>query len=378
MKFREYRRRKWKRYKQLKSQNLKFKKCVDWLKIKKYENKKRAKYLKSHTNNNIDKMLIIPSNLDFKTNINDVKLLTDRVKQYLQLSYHHTRIDLSQLNTISINGLMYLISKIDTIQNRKAQTRFNLISKFKYNPKYGLNKNNDKLKYLLYKIGYWDYFGIPKPYEINSTLDEEYFLSIKSDTISKSEYVAELREFISKKVHFLKNDIIQDYFDDAITETMSNSVEHGYIDQTSYRVKGKWWLCGHYDKNNEYLEFSFRDYGVGLRRTLEYNSDNGVKSFFRSIMNTNKSDSEIIKLLVNDKLPKYKGKKDKVRGYGFKKFKEFAQNISYDCEMKIVSGNGRYDYKHYAVSGNDEEILTDMNFKIDGFLISWKIYLGGM
>ncbi len=75
-------------------------------------------------------------------------------------------------------------------------------------------------------------------------------------------------------------------------------------------------------------------------------------------------------------LPKYKGKKDKVRGYGFKKFKEFAQNIEYDCEMKIVSGSGRYDYKYFSTSKVDEENLTNMNFKINGFLISWKIYLG--
>ncbi len=64
------------------------------------------------------------------------------------------------------------------------------------------------------------------------------------------------------------------------------SVEHGYIEKTENRKKGKWWLCGHYDKKENYLEFSFRDYGVGLRKTLEYNSDDKVKSFFRSILNT--------------------------------------------------------------------------------------------
>jgi hypothetical protein len=154
------------------------------------------------------------------------------------------------------------------------------------------------------------------------------------------------------------------------------SVEHGYIKDTPLRQKGKWWLCGHYQKETNSLEFAFRDYGVGLRETLEYNSNESIKSFLRSIQHKIKSDAEIISLLVNDELPKYKDNKDKVRGYGFKKFKEFAKNIGYKCEMKIISGNGKLDYRYLPKCKTEEENLTEMDFEILGFLISWKIYLG--
>ena len=98
-----------------------------------------------------------------------------------------------------------------------------------------------------------------------------------------------------------------------------------------------------------------------------------MRSFIRNLKHSAKSDAEIIKLLVNDKLPKYKGKKDKIRGYGFKKFKEFASKMDCDCEMKIISGRGQY--KYIASLSREEEILDEMDFSTDGVLISWKLYL---
>ncbi len=226
MKLRVMRRKKYKRYKKLESQNIEFTKFIGWECLKKYESRKKTKHLNNNSLNNIHDRLVLPCKIDFKENINNVELLINRIKKYLQLPNGFTRIDLSKLNKISINGLMFLISEIDTIVNKKknAETRYNFTKVFKYNPKYGLNKNNDKLKYLLYKIGYWDYFNIKKPYSIPASTEEEYFLNIKSDVLSKSVYVVDLRGFISERVSFLKNEEIQDYFDDAITEAMSNSI----------------------------------------------------------------------------------------------------------------------------------------------------------
>jgi len=385
MTLRNYKRRKFKRYKQLEQSSIKFIRFIGWEKLKKYEKKKKSLHYKSVKNIEKNRLLkqkdkagliSFPSNIDFKEHIDNIELLISKFKYSMKLSSTIIRIDLSKLNNISINGLLYLISEIDILQNKKSKKRFNTTREFKYNPKYGVNKNNKKLKYLLYAIGYWEYFGIKKPYSIDETTKNKYFLSIKSDIISKSHYVADLRDFISEKVNFIKNEEIQDYFDDAITEVMANSVEHGYIKKTSFRTKGKWWLCGHYDKNSNYLEFSFRDYGVGLRKTLEYNADDKIKSLYRTLTNTHTTDANIIKLLVNDQLPKYKGKKDKIRGYGFKRFKEFAKNTGYDCDMSIISGNGKYSYSYNNTTEKELETLTDINFNIRGFLISWKIYLG--
>lgn len=380
MKKRKYCRIIWIWYKKLQEAGINFQRPRNWTKLKKYENRKNRKFLNDNNSNsnlkNKQDKLTLPAIIDFGSNLKNIKNLLEEIKLYKKLSHSNTKIDLSKLNNISINGLVFLISEIDKIQNHKKLSKTNFHHGFKYNNKYGINKSNEKLKYLLYKVGYWNYFSIKKPYKINEDIKNEYFLSITTDVLSKSSCVADLREFIGNKVDFFQTDIIQDCFDDAITEAMANSVEHGYIIDTPNRTHGKWWLCGHYDKQNNYLEFSFRDYGVGLRKTLEYNADDKIRSILRGVGNTIKKDSEIIEILVNDKLPKYKSKKDKLRGYGFKQFKQFASNIGYDCEMKIISGSGQYVYSHES-GMSDKEVLTNMDFEIDGVLISWKIYLEG-
>ncbi|WP_193220878.1 hypothetical protein, partial [Aliarcobacter butzleri] len=261
------------------------------------------------------------------------------------------------------------------LNNSRVYDKFVVEKGFKYNNRYGINQNNEKLKYLFLKIGFWDYFRIKQPYKISRDAENEYFLKIQTDVEAKTKYVAELRNFMTDIVPFIKNETIQEYFEDALTEVMANSVEHAYIDNIPYREKGKWWLCGHYNKNNNCLEFSFRDYGVGLRRTLEYNTSEVIRKFIRELGYKFQNDSEIIKLLVNDKIPKYKNKKDKIRGYGFKKFKEFANNIGYNCEMKILSGKGKYKYTYNTHTKESKEELGKLDFDLGGFLINWKIYI---
>lgn len=390
---RKFRRNKWKKYKNLlRDEKLSsgFIKPNNWIALKRYETYKSRKFhkiLKSKQLRKQNKVIVeknlnhgnrleLPKIINFTNGWDNIKVLYERIKAYHKTSTSNISINLSKLNEISINGLVYLVSEIDRIKNHKKSLKVTDYNKeFKYYAKYGVNPNNEKLKYFLSAVGYWGYFGIKNPYKIQKNIEDDYFLSIKTDTLSKSFYVAEVREFISQKIDFLKDDLIEEYFDDAITEAMANSVEHGYIKRTPTRTRGKWWFCGHYNKIDNYLEFSFKDYGVGLRKTLEYNADDSVQSFIRNITNRTKSDAEIIKLLVNDQLPKYKGKKDKIRGYGFKKFKEFASKINYDCEMKIISGRGQY--KYISSLSNEEERIDDMDFPIDGVLISWKLYLKG-
>ena len=285
------------------------------------------------------------------------------------------RINLSKIKEISINGLIYFISHVDMLSNSRLYNRYNVKKDLKYNYKYGINPNNEKLKFQFLKIGFWDYFHIKEPYEVKIDTQNDYFLKIQTDTTVKTKYVAELRNFITSIVPFIKDEIIQEYFEDALTEVMANSVEHAYIEEITYTKKGKWWLCGHYNKLNNCLEFSFRDYGVGLRKTLEYNTSDIIQRYFREIGYKLKSDSEIISLLVNNKIPKYRNNKQKLRGYGFKKFKEFANNIGYNCEMKILSGKGKYKYSFNATTKQKYEKLEDLDFNLGGFLISWKIFI---
>ncbi len=364
------------KYSRLTEKHKKFTRSAKWKKIQKYEQRKRYNCNKEHTNkkHNHD-MIVFPNYIDFEKNLKNIQFLTKDIREKIKRNNYSINIELNQLRDISLNGLLYSISEIDMLQKAKPIKKPGSNSKrLRYNKKHGIDKNNEKLKYMLYKIGFFKNFGIKKPYKIKEKTKEKYFLSIKTSVFAETKYIADVRDFITDQIKFLEDKEIQDYFDDAISEAMANSVEHAYIEETPYRKKGKWWLCGHYDKSANFIEFSFRDYGVGLRKTIEYNSNGKIKAFLRQTINKlNKTDADIIKMLVNDELPKYKGKQGRARGYGFKTFKTFAKKILYNCEMQIMSGSGNYQYKYY--NGKEYENMADMGFKIDGFLISWKIFM---
>ncbi len=379
------------KYKKLEDKNIKFSKIKNWKFIKRYFNKRFIKYYKLKNRidekrlqikkeNNHRKSIHFPfiklgSVIDFEKNINNLMKMNYDFIEAQKIHKAPIKIDLSKIKEISINGLIYLISHVDMLSNSRAYNKFCVKRDLKYNHKHGLNPNNEKLKFQFLKIGFWDYFQIKEPYEVKVDTNNDYFLKIQTDTTVRTRYVVELRNFMTNIVPFIKDETIQEYFEDALTEVMANSVEHGYIKEVPYTNKGKWWLCGHYNNLNNCLEFSFRDYGVGLRKTLEYNTSDVIQKFFREIGYKLKSDAEIISLLVNNKVPKYRNKKDKLRGYGFKKFKEFANNIGYNCEMKILSGKGKYKYSFDATSKEGTERLEDLDFNLGGFLISWKIFI---
>lgn len=383
------RRKIYKNYKKQDKDN--FPRIKNWKKIKRYINKKSQKYQKlkkiisekksqvkknsNHIKSTHNSYIKLGSIIDFEKNIDNLKEMNHNFIEARKIHKSPIRINLSKIKEISINGLIYLISHVDMLSNSKIYSKFCVKKDLKYNHKYGLNPNNEKLKFQFLKIGFWDYFQIKEPYEVKVDTENDYFLKIQTDITVKTRYVVELRNFMTNIVPFIKDDTIQEYFEDALTEVMANSVEHAYIKEVPYTKKGKWWLCGHYNKLNHCLEFSFRDYGVGLRNTLEYNTDDKLKKYVREFNYWFKSDAEIISLLVNDKVPKYKNKKDKLRGYGFKKFKEFANNIGYNCEMKILSGKGKYKYTFNADTNKGIEKLEDLDFELGGFLISWKIFI---
>jgi len=386
--FRKVRRERFKKYKIVKESenNFNFKESKVFLELLKYEKRKRSRFNKLKLNCNKKrksinfenqqciqrKPLDLPKNIGFDLNLKDTEELIKKTNK-LQVLIGQ-RVNHKKLKNISTDGLLLLVSIIDKTLKLFRQKRNFREMDFGYNPKYGIKKDNEKLKYLLLESGYWNYFGIKKPYSIDSK-EENYFLSIKSSNKLEMKEIVSVRKFINEKVDFIVNEEIREYFDDAISEAMANTIEHAYIKDTPNRTKGKWWLCGYYGKQKNYLEFSFRDYGVGLRSTLNYRKGERVKNFLRDLK-AEKRDSELIKLAVNDQLPKYKQKKNNKearRGYGFKRFKKFAKENGLDSEMLIVSGKGKYNYS--IENALENERIEELSENVDGFLIRWKIYL---
>ena len=356
--------------------------------LRKYEKRKKQRYetKKRQTRNstlnqhipstipifNNHGRLVIPSPLDFENNIGNIGKLTQLIDKHINSSDSKKMIDHSHIKSISIGGLLYLVGQMSKVFYRPQGFQ----KKTKYNKRNGL-KSDDRIKYLFYKIGYWKYFDIHKPYPLPAIKDN-YFLQMQTNTKPDFEYLNTIKDFIKANVDLIPEDSykIEYQFDDAVKEAMANSTEHAYPDSfdEQRRKKGKWWICGHYDNLTKSLEIVFYDYGIGMQESTKRNlGEDAKRAFWDKARDKVKSDGEIIAIAVDGELSKYKNYKDHDRGKGFRRFKEFAKGTNYNCILTIASDKGKYKYEYDSVKKQETISTSKLPHKIEGMLIKWAL-----
>lgn len=365
--FRNLRRNEWIRRKKYK---LTDKRPNNHKKLKRYEGRKRRQAPKKIISSQID----LPKKINFEEDINNMVEITSDVNKYLK-KWNGTKfaINHKKVTDITIGGLVYLVAQIS-----KVAKACNI--KLKYNEELSLRKYDERIRYLFYKVGYWDCFGITKPYKIQQEIKDNYFLSIQTNNISDISLLNKIKNFINKNVDFINDYSVEYKFDDAVKEAMANSIEHAYNKNFNEagKVKGKWWICGHYDKINNSLELVFYDYGIGIRKSIKRNLGKEAEIvLFDKIKDVARNDADLIELAIKSKLTKYNNYKEHDRGKGFKRFQEFAKISKNNCEMTIVSEQGKYKYYYNGKNDTEEIEKYKLDGKIEGMLIKWKIQLNG-
>lgn len=374
---RAHSRNRWKEYTRLKNEGEVFTHPSDYLRLKKYELRKKKKQLISNSNKRINDIKL-PSKIDFENNISSIFFVSQQIEEYMQSHIKgNFRIDHSLINFTSIAGMLYLVGQVSRLV---VPSNFKTSKKLKYNKHYGLKNADSKLKYLFYKIGYWQYFGISKPYNIEQTIKDNYFLSIESNDRSNIILLNKIKKFIKEKVTIFDSYIKEYKFDDAIKEAMGNAIEHAYGEDflEPGKTKGKWWICGHYDNIAKTLELVFYDYGIGIRESMKKNMGEEAERRLMDKLSDKfiNSDADLIGIAIDGKLSKYKQYKKRDRGKGFQRFKDFAKSSGFDCDLIIVSGSGSYKYL-YSDNTKEEHIeKKQLSNSIDGMLIKWKIKIG--
>lgn len=370
-------RNRWKKYLKLKSDNIQFIRPINFSQLKKYELRKKSRSSKVKDKKRVNN-IEIPSKIDFEENIENISIVTDQIKNYMHSHINgNFRIDHSAIKSASIAGMLYLVGQVSRLV---PHGNYRVSKKLKYNKHFGLRSADNKLKYLFYKIGYWKYFGISKPYPIEQTIKDNYFLSIESNYKSDIELLNKIKKFIKGKVSIFDSYIKEYKFDDAIKEAMGNAIEHAYTDdfEEAGKIKGKWWICGHYDNINKTLELVFYDYGIGIRESMKRNMGDEAKIFLLDKLSDKfiKNDADLIGVAIDGKLSKYKNYKERDRGKGFQRFKDFAKGSGFDCDLTVVSGSGSYKYLYLHNEDKESIKKKQLSNNIDGMLIKWKIKIG--
>lgn len=326
-----------------------------------FQQHKKKKYKK--VSNVVKESIVIelPEVLSLEIEYREVFLdAISKLQKYLPSKNYRTSIDHSQIKRIDPDALLVLAAEIKRSVSNHDQ-RF-----LRYNKQYA--PKDEQVLRMLNSIGYWEHFKI----DVKSLGDKKRrFLKILHDCEANNLHVVELREFFRSKLNFLHSDTTE-MFDNAISEAIANSVEHAYIeDQKLITIDRAWWLAGSYNMDTEELFFGCYDQGIGVKEALGHHDNRLVMQWVDKFNLKMKSDSTVIKTLVEEELPKYK---DTDRGHGFKHFIKFIEDYSHGS-LNIYSKKGEY-----RVVKQESSIITqkyDYNDILNGTLIVWKIKIHG-
>lgn len=156
----------------------------------------------------------------------------------------------------------------------------------------------------------------------------------------------------------------------GLTEAMTNVVHHAYpgeISSSIPRLKNRWWLVGHVDKENRELMVMFFDQGVGIPATLpirypgEY-----INSILAGLRLSDPNDGDLIRAAMRIKRSQTL---ESHRGRGLNDFRAFIDQCG-GGSLRIISRRGLYAY-----SADQSETSAPLKTNLGGTFIEWTVPL---
>lgn len=301
----------------------------------------------------------LPETLNINTHRDElIKVILD-IRKMFSSNPDNFILDHSIINNAEISALLVLASEIQRNISLKSLT---LRSQEKYRPK------DPKINKMLEDMGYWKHFGINV--SSDNQVNSDFYLKITEGCVANFTEYTKIRQFYQAHIGIKNLDTIEK-LDEAITESISNVVEHAYTvkkilkKRKTTQMHRHWWLCGFYDETKKILQFICYDQGTGLKAAANHNDTIGFRKYIKDFASY--SDAKVIKTLLTKDLAKYNATD---RGYGFKRFEELIDE--YDTgKLEIYSQKGYYCID--KVTGTKTINQTDFNGVIEGTLISWQL-----
>jgi len=299
-----------------------------------------------------------PGNLCLKENFDEVIKFIYKLKQTISGNKGRFAVDFEPIRKLSSGAALILAAELD---------RWRRLFKFKLKP-WKINAWEKDVRRLFHELGIFELLNIKKKdRKIKSKKGSLKFIKFITGRESHGELVARLIKAIAP--------IIGDRYDErrlytALTEAMTNVVQHAYPDTFNYKyqLKNQWWLTGSFNRRTGEINIIFYDQGVGIPATLP---SSGLIDKCLQLLKSRKlepHDANMIKAALE--VGKTRTKQS-YRGKGLQQLLDFIK--FHKGEIRIISGNG--EYRKSYLNGNDCEKCIKRDNPLGGTFIEWSLFL---
>jgi hypothetical protein len=288
---------------------------------------KKSSYLQINKYFNSE-ILTAPEVFSVQDNFLETMLYLKKVDSF---AWHGRKglVDLSKINKITPDAVLYLLSCIDRQQDLHTSNNIK-----------GNAPENEYCKKVFLKSGFFRF--VNSNYKHQEDID---ILSIRTGKLVSAKEAGAVVEYVRRKFKLERNQMTRATYV-TIMETMNNVHEHAYYE----RGNDRWWLMALHDNTCDRIHFTILDNGRGIPATIRRK----IPDYFTG------NDGELIKATFSEKnrsetrLP--------YRGKGLPKIKalfdrELIKNLV------VISRNGYFN--------SEDDIAKNMNIEYKGTIISW-------
>jgi len=268
-------------------------------------------------------------------------------------------LSFAQTTDASADGMILVLATIHNLTNAHPK---NLIR---------IKRSNfctPKIKEVLCQIKLFEHLGQKPPITHTKHQDVIDWVQISGTNIDPSNNA---RLFDDKRIEGLKNDKLFP----ALTEALSNSVEHAYKGQDIDPSHEKWWAFRQIKDN--YLTIVVCDLGIGIPESLKIKNEPWFKKIFHGIPNNAKIDAKAIEQAVQHSRSRHEDNMPE-RGKGLPQILDAINeynNQGYEAVIQISSNYGLLRKRKSKETNNEPPITHNFKNSIKGTIISWRIPL---
>jgi hypothetical protein len=298
-----------------------------------------------------------PSNFSIFENRSGTLAFFDKIINILEKPTKENRnlnlyIDTKNVNTVTIDALMYLIAmmkNISLVYHRNSQ--YNLIFA-------GDLPVEPSARFLFEECGFMDFVeSINKPIKkgyVTPAPNVDYF-KIATGTAAEGSDASPVCDYVGSKAN--TNRIGTKFLQTILIELMGNTKEHAYLGKNNPFIIDNWYIFA--ENTAECIKFIFLDTGDGIPATVKKNFRERVSAARRV------KHGELISSAVDGDFRSKTGLDN--RGLGLPGVYRFY-NEGYIENLKIFSGNGCFEE-----SRNNPRQAYDEKEALRGTLFYWEI-----
>lgn len=322
---------------------------------RKATSKERLKARKQRANK-IQKQIEVPVVLDFFEKYNETVEFIENIKKCVFQDKANVFLNFSKCEKISSEACVVLAAEIERCR-KKA-----LVS--------GSYPNNDEVYFLLNEIGFFRMLQIRSSKRVLDDNSEVDVIKLQSGKKGNPQNIMKgIKGLFYTEDGEQPNTPFERRVYGALTEAMSNAVEHAYpqdfTEKNSATCVPYWWRAGFRDNRDNIVLIVLYDQGAGIPNTLHINLKENLKELAAKLKRTPYDDEKIA-------LAMGKGRsRTKIEGRGFGTYDmQSVIKESLGGFLSVFSYNGKYTY--HSSDNIEQERLRGC---LSGTLVVWQLSL---